>query len=73
MGEEISISLPPLGLTGSCGPTLWRPDILKGQTFFLVQLVVREYLLVGEPGVGMRCEGYGGDGGDGGDAGEAVW
>jgi hypothetical protein len=73
MGDEISISLPPLGLIGSCGPTLWRPDILKGQTFFLVQLVVREYLLVGEPGVGTRCEGYGGEGGDGGDAGEAVW
>lgn len=40
MGDEISISLPLLTLIGSCGPTLWRPDILKGQTFFLVQVVM---------------------------------
>jgi len=65
MGDEISISLPLLTLIGSCGPTLWRPDILKGQTFFLVQVVVREYLLVGEPGVGSP--GYGGERADGGE------
>lgn len=57
MGEEISISRPPLGLTGSCGPTLWRPDFLKGQTFFFGQSVVREYLLVGETGAASRCVG----------------
>ena len=71
MGDEISISLPPLTLIGSCGPTLWRPEILKGQTFFLVQMVVREYLLVGEPDVESRCVEY--DGEEEAEAGERVW
>jgi hypothetical protein len=70
MGEEISISRRPLTLTGSCGPTLWRPDFLKGQTFFFGQSVVREYLLVGETGAGSRCVGYGGEMTE---AGEPVW
>jgi hypothetical protein len=70
MGEEISISRPPLTLTGSCGPTLWRPDFLNGQTFFFGQSVVREYLLVGETGAGSRCVGYGGEMTE---AGEPVW
>jgi hypothetical protein len=70
MGEEISISRPPLTLTGSCGPTLWRPDFLKGQTFFFGQSVVREYLLVGETGAVSRCVGYGGETTE---EGEPVW
>lgn len=35
---------------------------MKGQTFFLVQSVVREYLLVGETGgAGSLLVGYGGE------------
>jgi hypothetical protein len=51
-GPEISISLL-LTLIGSGGPTLSLPErrpMKVAQTFFLVQFVVREYLLVGETG-----------------------
>ena len=70
MGEEISISRPLSTLIGSCGPTLWRPDFLNGQTFFFGQSVVREYLLVGETGAASWCVGYGGETAE---AGEPVW
>lgn len=49
MGAEISTSRSRT-LTGSLGPTLSRLRLMKPKTFFFVQSVVREYLLVGVTG-----------------------
>lgn len=61
IGAEISISLSALALTGRRGPTLCLPDFLPmkpPQSFFFVQSVAREYLLVGEIGSALW---YGGE------------
>jgi len=49
IGAEISID-GSCTLIGSGGPTLWRLRPMRPKTFFLVQAVAREYLLVGEMG-----------------------
>lgn len=49
MGAEISISFSRT-LIGSFGPTLCLPVPNIPKTFFLVQFVAREYLLVGVTG-----------------------